>query len=396
MMLLTGGLWVGLRASVSEVDSNLAAVGSVDEQFDGYATVEYETFAIDEDGNEISADEPYPWPDREERVAFATDTAQDIVEWHDQVVFDGGRYVELRGSEVATSSNGLDWVSVPTTGLDGFGDFRGLVASEGTFATVVVVWGEGADQGTSLFVATSPDAVTWAVQELPVPDDVRESIYPVDLALDGDMVSVLAGVDGNDVAGFTFTGPIGGPFVPVAIPGEGAPASVVAVDGTFAVGVQIPGDDVPETAVWTSSTNSEWAVASPLPDNLTGQLHAVGDLLIVTGFGYSEVEVFSAISDDAGASWERAELDPYTWRVAAGPDGLLADTDNGLTYSTDGRKWTPLPGDLLLNADAGPETYVEVRQHAIGANEVIMSRFEAEGDDESTWDSAYFAIELPE
>jgi len=355
-----------------------------------------ETVVTDEFGNVIDQDEVYPWPDRQERVDFANDSAQDIVQRRNgRPVFDSGMYVGLSagpGNTMRTSPDGIEWSERATTGFEGYGnDLRGLAASNGRFATVA--WHPRDDNDSGLFVATSSDLADWTVEKLTLPDEISSSAYPIDVAITDDLVGVLVGIDGPDHAAFVFTGPIGTEPVGVSIPGEGAPASLVAVDGTFAAAVQVPGDDVPNTIVWRMTSDGSWEAATPLPDGLTGELHAVGDSLVVIGLPYADVEVFVAVSDDIGRSWTRIEITPEFGQVLAGPGGIVAMAGNGgFLYSKSGRSWD-LVQDDRLTVDQNPDSFIEVHPVAVGQDELVVSRFEATGEDDLT--QSTFSVDLP-
>lgn len=348
---------------------------------------------INENGEVVDEFEPYTWPDRQERLDFANDTAVDIVESRGYDVFDDGTYIRLgTGETIHTSPNGIEWSDIATSGFEGHDDVRGLAANNGRYATIV--WDFGNEQQPAqIFVATSDNLTDWALHELPILEELRWSTYPVDVAISDDRVSVLVGVDQPEFAGFVFSGPIGTEPSGVALPGKGAPASLVAAQDMFFAAVQVPGDDIPNTLIWKWLSDGEWETTDPLPDGLTGKLHAVGDSLVVTGLPYSDVEVFVAVSDDAGRSWSRKDIDPEFGDVLAGPAGIVAMQGNGLLYSEDGRGWDFIEDDRL-DGDQGADVFREATAVIVGEDDLIMSLFESDGSND--FSSSYFSIELPQ
>ena len=342
-----------------------------------------EVVVVDLDDEEASLD---IWADPLERQYFATDTANDIVDRHIGAVFDGEQYLELTGINSArTSRDGINWVAQPTTGFDGVDDTRGLATSNGIYATVVWDFGTG-QEAPRMLLATSTDFAAWTLRELLVDDEIRSSMYPIDIAMSGNNVAVLLGTDSPDIAALVFDGAVGSDLNRAVIPGEGSPASIVGVDGAFAIGMQVAGDTVPKTLVFTSPEPGVWEPTSPMPDNLSGELNSVGDSLVVTGWSQFDVEMFGAVSTDFGRSWERTEIDQGMRDVVPGAGGLASLSDGKLLFSRDGFDWVQIQAEPLV-VDENSESFVEVHLVAIGENELIVSRFE-----DTT--NSYIAIEL--
>jgi len=316
------------------------------------------------------------WADPKERQFLASALASDTWHRHASQVFDGDRYVELVWPTVRTSIDGVTWADQVVNGLDNT-DTRGLASSNGHYATVV--W----DDDSSILLATSENFSDWTLVEL----TNDGSAYPIDLALSEDRVGVLLGTEEEGTAAIVFEGPIGSPLSRVELPGDGAPASIVGAGGVFAAGINEAGDVVPQTTVWTSRGAGVWEPASPLPDNLIGQLSSAGDSLVVTGVTGAEVAVFNAVSNDFGQSWQRVETDPQVAHVYSGPAGLASLVDDSLLFSSNGKEWVELH-DKGLQKDSGPTGFSVSNIVAVGAAEVIMSRFE-DGE------MSYFALEVP-
>ena len=92
-------------------------------------------------------------------------------------VFDGEQFVSLTMNEAGwalrTSTDGLDWVESPVTGLPSEGYASWLDVQDGTYVAAFDVYSETDGQSSS--IATSTDGTSWSAIDLPAIDDASPS-----------------------------------------------------------------------------------------------------------------------------------------------------------------------------------------------------------------------------
>jgi hypothetical protein len=216
------------------------------------------------------------------------------------------------------SDDGLTWTEAPTTGIS-TESFGRLIHSEGTFAAIFTTFDEsiGAEH---TFIGTSSDLLAWDLVEV-LPD--ASDVFLGGLAIkDGQLVSVAQSFSpseddtASEVTLVSITGPVGGPYETVPIPGADFGIDrIVPTNTGFAMTVFTDGP-----AQTLSSTDGQvWTLAEVAPSEQGYSTIASTEsaLLSLTGAelgGPGSLSVRE--STDGGFAWDELEL----------PDSVVAGT----------------------------------------------------------------------
>jgi hypothetical protein len=122
------------------------------------------------------------------------------------------------------------------------------------------------------------------------------------------------------------SGPVTGPFSSSSLPAEGYPTGLVSSNGTFFTLIENWTEAGNAAQILSSDDGTTWSAVGTLPQNLSGQLSAVGDALFVVGGNEQGPQAFS--SSDAGVTWAEATIPTELFgaypQIVSGPAGAIA------------------------------------------------------------------------
>ena len=319
-----------------------------------------ETEPIDPEPIDSEPNEPVVEPEDEEPE---DETAEADIFSVSRTVFDGERFAYLitrgNGWTLQSSTDGLNWVATPVTGIDEMGLFHSeLVFENGTYVALLNV-------RERLFVASSTDGVSWTTSaEVNIGGDHRE-LSTAGLAVQGDRVIVIQSNESENTT-LVLAGPVSGPFVEIStLPSGLYYGSLHQTDA----GLFVDGDDGSRAAIFASTDGSSWIeVTSPSSDQLglfvDERLESFGDVLLLTSTHFDpgfDLVSRRLVSTDGAQTWTESSLEHefgHT-RIIAGEAGLVAVTQGtigspGRTvevhFSLDGATWTALRDERFSSA----------------------------------------------